>query len=147
VETGVNPNEIYLLLYENESIESLKIYSSVLSTLELFDGDRIAVISMTAEMLERSGAKYDETSLFINVPLKSHQILACIFFKENLNGVKRVSMRSKGNIDVASLALNYDGGGHKNAAGFKIPASFESFEDIKHLIIDYIKEEIRKNSL
>ncbi|OHD13961.1 MAG: hypothetical protein A2Z98_17750 [Spirochaetes bacterium GWB1_27_13] len=145
VDKGTNPNEIYLLLFEHESVESLKILSYVVSTLELVYNNQIAILTLTKDMLEKSGAKYEETSIFINIPLRSHLVKACIFFKENDNGTKRVSLRSKGNIDVAKLALNYDGGGHKNASGFKLSGQFKEFSDAKQIVIDYIIKEIEKN--
>ena len=46
-------------------------------------------------------------------------------------------MRSKGNIDVAVIAQSYGGGGHKTAAGFKCP---KSFEIIKAELLDILKE-------
>ena len=42
-----------------------------------------------------------------------------MFFKENLEGILRCSLRSKGDIDVAVIAQHFNGGGHKTAAGFK----------------------------
>jgi oligoribonuclease NrnB/cAMP/cGMP phosphodiesterase (DHH superfamily) len=39
------------------------------------------------------------------------------------NGEIKASLRSKGDFDVAEIARRYDGGGHRNAAGFTLPAS------------------------
>jgi phosphoesterase RecJ-like protein len=44
-------------------------------------------------------------------------VLAVAFFKEWEPGVYRVSLRSKGEIDIRSVAQQFGGGGHKNAAG------------------------------
>ncbi|HOJ64039.1 MAG TPA: bifunctional oligoribonuclease/PAP phosphatase NrnA [Spirochaetota bacterium] len=139
IDNGTNPNEIYLLLFEQESIESLKILSKVLSTLELYHKEQIAILSLTREMLIETKAKYEEASDLINIPLKSYNIKAVIFFKEHPDGSKRVAMRSKGNVDVATIALAYDGGGHRNAAGFKLREPFNDFNDIKPILIENIK--------
>lgn len=42
------------------------------------------------------------------------------------DGHVHVSLRSVGEFDVSKIARNYGGGGHRNAAGFKVP--FEKFE-------------------
>ncbi len=65
-----------------------------------------------------------------------------LFFKENPEGAKRIAMRSKGDVDVSTIALAYDGGGHKNAAGFKLKHPFNDFDEIKEILINNIRNEI-----
>ncbi len=119
VRTGVNPNYIYSKIYESNSISALKLQSRVLSSLELFYNQSVAVQTMLKEDLEACSALYEESDTLINIPLKSEAIKVSVFFKENEDGLLRCSMRSKGNIDVAEIAVSYGGGGHKTAAGFK----------------------------
>ncbi len=128
VEIGVNPNEVYSRVYESNSTASLMLMSRVLGTLELHLDRRVAVQTMTAEMVRSCAASYDEGHQLINIPLRSAEIRVSIFFKENLAGLKRCSLRSKGNIDVASIAQSYGGGGHKTAAGFKCPGEFAAIK-------------------
>ena len=78
---------------------------------------------MRADMIRQSGAFYEEADQLINIPLKSEDIRVSIFFKENLEGLVRCSMRSKGAIDVAAIAQEFGGGGHRTAAGFKCALS------------------------
>lgn len=139
IDNGTDPNEIYLLLFEQESIESLKILARVLSTLELHYKDQIAILTVTKDMLVETKASYEDVTNLINIPLKSYKVKAVIFFKEHPDGTKRVAMRSKGNVDVSTIALAYDGGGHKNASGFKLREPFLDFRDIKSILIDNIK--------
>ena len=58
--------------------------------------------------------------------MKSEQIRVSVFLKENEEGVIRCSLRSKGDIDVAVIAKEYGGGGHKTAAGFKSKSSIDA---------------------
>jgi phosphoesterase RecJ-like protein len=53
------------------------------------------------------------------------EIRASVFFKELGPTEYRVSLRSKGAIDVAAVARRFGGGGHKNAAGCAVPGSFD----------------------
>jgi phosphoesterase RecJ-like protein len=125
VSLGVQPNETYVNVYESNSISSLVLMSKVLATLELHFDKRVAVQTMTQELLREAGAAYEESDLLINIPLRSGDIRVSVFFKENLEGVKRCSLRSKGNIDVAAIAQSLGGGGHRTAAGFKCLRPFE----------------------
>ncbi len=133
---GVNPNQIYSNVYESNSTPSLILMSKIMSTLELEYNNHVAIQTMDKQDIIASGARYEESDQFINIPLKSRDIKVSIFFKENLEGLKRCSMRSKGDIDVAIIAQSYGGGGHKTAAGFKCPRTFES---VKEEILEKLK--------
>ena len=137
VKHGVNPNFIYSKLYESNSISSLMLQSKVLSTLEFFYDKHVAVQTMTKEDIIESGALYEEADSLINIPLKSEDIRVSIFFKENLEGILRCSLRSKGNIDVAFIAQIHNGGGHKTAAGFK---SKYPLEEMKVKVLDMLNK-------
>lgn len=63
---------------------------------------------------------YEESDTIINIPLKSEAIRVSVFFKENEEGILRCSMRSKGNIDVATIAQSYGGGGTKQQRDLKV---------------------------
>jgi phosphoesterase RecJ-like protein len=145
VKSGADPYEMYQLLYEQESVEFLKILSFVMSTLKLYYHNQIAVIKMSKKLLEKSGATYDESASIINIPLRSKMVKAVVFCKENLSGVKRISMRSKGDIDVVKLATELNGGGHKNAAGFKLSNEIKSFDQVIPRILNYLRQEINKS--
>jgi phosphoesterase RecJ-like protein len=125
VNLGVQPNETYVNVYESNSISSLVLMSKVLATLELHYENQVAVQTMTQDLIREAEAFYEESDLLINIPLRSGDVRVSIFFKENLEGVKRCSLRSKGNIDVAAIAQSLGGGGHKTAAGFKCVRPFD----------------------
>jgi phosphoesterase RecJ-like protein len=125
VKVGVTPNTIYARVYESNSISALVLQSRVLATLELALDNHVSILTMRRQMIIDSGANYEEADQLINIPLKSEDIRVSIFFKENLEGLLRCSLRSKGNINVAEIALHFGGGGHRTAAGFKCRDSLE----------------------
>ncbi len=137
VSLGVNPNFIYSKLYESNSISSLMLQSRVLSTLEFFYDHNVAIQTMLKDDIIKSGAMYEEADSLINLPLKSEAIKVSIFFKENLEGILRCSLRSKGNIDVAFIAQVFGGGGHKTAAGFK---SKFPLEEIRKKVLEMLRK-------
>ena len=125
VSFGVNPNRIHHMVYETKSIASLLLQSTVLSSLELRLTNRVAIQTMLRSTLIESGANYEEGHQIINIPLAAESVEVSIFFKENIDGLLRCSLRSKGAVDVAKIARKFGGGGHQTAAGFKFQDSLE----------------------
>jgi phosphoesterase RecJ-like protein len=118
---GVRPDEVAGNLYDNFTVNRLELLRDVLSTLELFADQKIAVISMSREMIKTAGATDADSETFINYPRALKSVTVAAFIKEKEDGVIGVSLRSKGdNCDVATLSSSFGGGGHKNAAGFKM---------------------------
>jgi bifunctional oligoribonuclease and PAP phosphatase NrnA len=76
-----------------------------------------------------AGGTYDDTDGIINFPLTVKDIQAVAFFKDAGPGDWRVSMRSKGDVDVAAIARSYGGGGHKNAAGCSASGELEQVQE------------------
>ncbi len=128
---GVKPSYIHSALYESSAISMLLLRKNVLSTLELFDDQRIAVQVMTKAILEESHATYEESEDLINLPLQSKSIQVSIFLKEETtgSGAIRCSMRSKGKVNVAQIAQTFGGGGHKTAAGFKSTLALDAIKE------------------
>lgn len=125
VNLGVSPNLVYINLYESNTISALKLQAMVLGSLRLLYQDRLAIQTMTKETLEECGAFYFEGDTLINTPLRSKSVVLSVLLKENPDRILRCSMRSKGNLNVAVVAQEFGGGGHKTAAGFKSPYSIE----------------------
>jgi len=136
VARGVNPNFVYSQVYECNSISSVILQSKVLGSLELLLHNHVAIQVMLKETILEAGAKYEEADQIINIPLKAEAIKVSIFFKEDLNGLLRCSLRSKGPIDVAEIAKCFGGGGHRNAAGFKC---HEPMAEIRKKLIEKLK--------
>ena len=127
---------MYTMIYESNSISALKLQSRVMSTLELHFDSHVAVQKMLKSMIAECNAVYEEADTVINIPLKSEAVKVSVFLKENSEGVLRCSMRSKGNINVASIAQSFGGGGHKTAAGFK---SSIPLEETKEKVLEMLK--------
>lgn len=125
VNHGAVAHEIHNALYESSDLGALLLRKEVLSSLELELDNMIAIQKMGKEILIATGAAYEEAESLINVPLEAKSVEVSIFFKENLEGNLRCSLRSKGKVNVAHIAQTFSGGGHKRAAGFKCKDSLE----------------------
>jgi len=117
---GVRPSEISDKLFDNYSVNRLHLLETVLSTLELYADNKIAIITATREMFARTGANREDTEDFINFPRALRSVKVAVFFKEEDGGLS-ASLRSKGDsCDVSLVANAFGGGGHRNAAGFRL---------------------------
>jgi phosphoesterase RecJ-like protein len=85
--------------------------------MQLARDGRVATLRMDHALAARCGATYDDTEGLINFPLTVREIEAVIFFKESGPGDWRISLRSKGNVNVNAVAREFGGGGHVNASG------------------------------
>jgi len=117
VEAGADPQWIARTHYDSSTLARIRIFGSVLNGMQLDPSGRVAVLTATRETVAGAGGSYDDTDGIINFPLQVKDIQAVAFFKEVGAGDWRVSMRSKGDVDIGAIARAYGGGGHKNAAG------------------------------
>src|SRR4029453_17856827 len=120
MEAGVNPPSVARSLYDNNNLVRLKLFGAGLSRMQLDASCRIATLFVDQHLASESGGTYEDTEGLINLPLTVKEILTVAFFKENGPGDWRVSMRSKGDIDINAIAKEFGGGGHKNASGCSV---------------------------
>lgn len=136
VEAGADPGSISERLYETWSEQRFKLLIRVLNTLEIFD--RVAVTYVSKEMFIETGARPEDTEHFSNFPRMIADIEVSAFFREIDEGWK-VSLRSRGAVDVAVIAERFMGGGHKNAAGYKIRADLKT---AKERLLEALREPV-----
>ena len=117
VEAGVDPPAIARAIFDSNNLGRLKLFGAVLSQMELDASGRVATVTSTRSSPRRRGGTYEDTEGLINLPLTVKEIQAVVFFKEDGPDDWRVSMRSKGEVDVNAVAKEFGGGGHKNASG------------------------------
>ena len=118
----------------------LKLFGAVLSAMQIDATGRIAIVYLDHEMARAAGGTYDDTEGLINLPLTVKEIQAVVFFKQIESEQYRVSMRSKGHIDIGAVAKEFDGGGHKNAAGCTVTGAIDT---LQKLFIERIEHAIQ----
>jgi bifunctional oligoribonuclease and PAP phosphatase NrnA len=117
LEAGVDPVAVARSVYDSNNMGRLKLFGAVLSAMQIDPSGRIAIVYLDHEMARAAGGTYEDTEGLINLPLTVKEIQSVVFFKQTEGDNYRVSMRSKGDIDIGAVAKEFDGGGHKNAAG------------------------------
>ncbi|MCA1828187.1 MAG: bifunctional oligoribonuclease/PAP phosphatase NrnA [Myxococcales bacterium] len=119
LEAGVDPWEMTVRVYEQQPLARMRLLADVLKTLEVHG--KLATITITNEMMARTGSPIDLTDGFINYARSVDGVEVAASFREPSNGGPwRVSFRSRGRVNVAAIAQKFGGGGHHNAAGCSI---------------------------
>ena len=117
VEAGVDPAAVASSVFDNNSLGRLRLFGAVLSRMQLDAGSRLAMMYVDQRLAAECGGTYEDTEGLINLPLTVKELQAVVFFKELGPRDWRVSMRSKGAVDINAVAREFGGGGHKNASG------------------------------
>jgi phosphoesterase RecJ-like protein len=136
---GVDPVHVARNVYDSNNMGRLKLFGAVLSAMQLDPTGRIAIVYLDHEMARAAGGTYEDTEGLINLPLTVKEIQAVVFFKQGDGDEYRVSMRSKGNVDIGAVAKQFGGGGHKNAAGCTAHGGIDA---LKKLFIDKMERAI-----
>lgn len=121
LEAGVDMDAIYQQLYQSERAERVRLQSRAMSSLELLAEGRLAVMMLRKNDFIESAAAVPDTENLINLPMQIKSVEVSMLITEPLDaGPVRVSLRSKGQLDVAQFAEQFGGGGHIRAAGLKL---------------------------
>lgn len=129
VKFGAQPAKLSQSIFYQYPYSKIKLTGSVLSTLKRDETGRIAWIRMTRNAMQESGATEEDTDGIINYPLTIGDVEAAVFFRELPQNTIRVSLRSKNRVNVAQVAEQFGGGGHKNAAGFTLMADYDKLSE------------------
>ena len=130
LEAGVDPRRVASQVYDSYSMGRVRLLGAVLNGMRIDPTGRIAVIQLDNATLRACGGTYEDTDGVINEPLKVKEIVAVVFFKQIEGNEYRISMRSKGDVDVAAVAKEYGGGGHKNAAGCTVGGPIDDLRSV-----------------
>jgi phosphoesterase RecJ-like protein len=116
VRAGANPVEIAHGVYFSNPTSKMRLLGAALNSLERH-GD-LAWMHCTQQDMQRLGALEEDAEGLVNYALGIAGVEVAAFFRELPDGRFRVSLRSKGNVDVAGIAQGFGGGGHLCASGF-----------------------------
>jgi phosphoesterase RecJ-like protein len=141
VAAGIDPPAIARAIFDSNNLGRLKLFGAVLSKMELDTTGRVATVYVDQKLATDCGGTYEDTEGIVNLPLTVREIEAVAFFKEAGPGDWRVSMRSKGDVDVNAIAKEFGGGGHKNASGC---SAIGTLPELKSIFVAKLLEAIDK---
>jgi phosphoesterase RecJ-like protein len=118
VHAGADPARIAQNVYFSNTTAKMRLLGMALSTLHR-EG-HLAWMYVTNEQMNRVEAREEDCEGLVNYALAIEGVEVAIFFREQESGRWRISIRSKGAVDVAEIATNFGGGGHHCASGFSV---------------------------
>ncbi len=132
IDRGADPVSIYSDVYERWSNGRIHLLGEMLSGLQTSEGGMIATVSVTQDMLRRTGTAEVDTDNFTVYPMSVQGVLIGILLLELKDGVK-LSVRSRGEIPINELAKEFGGNGHLNAAGARLHGI--SLEEVRSAVV------------
>jgi len=140
VRIGVRPAKTAEAIFGNYQWPKIELLSQVLATAKRDDTGHVAWMQQTLVMQNQTNASEEDADGFVNFPLAVGEVDAVALFKECELGVYRTSLRSKGDVNVAKVAEQFGGGGHRNAAGCTLKGNLDEVEkQLVPLLQDAVK--------
>jgi len=126
LELGVDAASCYREIYERNSPSFTRLLGLALAGLQLDADGRVVSVRITPEMVASAGANGADVSEMSTPLLAIDGVRIAVLFRELPDGRVKVSLRSKGQLDVHRLALGFGGGGHRNASGIVTEGTLEA---------------------
>jgi phosphoesterase RecJ-like protein len=136
VRAGASPERVAGILYDQRPLTSLRLLAEVTGALELTCSGAVATAILSRAMFERAGADRGDTEGLIDhlrslAGVETVALLRDLVASEAREGSPgecpiKVSMRSRGTVDVEQVARRHGGGGHRNAAGCILHGELET---------------------
>lgn len=118
VNAGASPARIAQAIYFSAPLAKMRLLGAALSGLHK-DGD-LAWMSVNRQQMDQAGALDEDCEGLVNYALGIDGVEVAIFFRELADGRWRISLRSKGLIDVSQIGAYFGGGGHRCASGCSV---------------------------
>jgi phosphoesterase RecJ-like protein len=120
--TGIEHDAIARAIYDTAPFGYLQVLGSALARARLepeaVNGGGLVWTTVPLDERRAAGLGLDAVEPVIDAVRVAEEAEVAVVLKEHEDGTWRVSMRSRGRIDVAAASLRLGGGGHRYAAGF-----------------------------
>lgn len=115
VRSGAKPSDVAQHVYFSNPASKMRLLGAALSNLHR-DG-ALAYMHLSLGEMEKSGGLEEDCEGIVNYALGIEGVEVALFFRELKDGRYRVSLRSKGQVNVGVIAEQFGGGGHACASG------------------------------
>ena len=123
LETGLDPESIYLDVYANAPAGRPRLLAETLQTLVVEEDVGLAWVTVPPGAVERHKLTVDDLDGIVEFPRSVAGVRMALLFREMSQGRVKVSLRSVGDVDVAAFAKPFGGGGHVHASGVALGGS------------------------
>jgi phosphoesterase RecJ-like protein len=114
---GASPAEAGQELYERESLGKLKLLQHYINSLKIECDGRVCIGVLSHGIFEKLGATFEDTEGLVDYARSIDGVEIGVLIEELADGVK-ASLRGKhAKLSMHTIAAQFNGGGHANAAG------------------------------
>lgn len=125
VDAGAAPFRLFKQLYEEDSLGRLKLVGRTLARVQTELGGRLIYTWIEQADFQATGALPSDSEDLINMTLTVEGTEVAVILVEQPSGALKISFRSRSDVDCSRLAEQFDGGGHKRAAGATLPGPLD----------------------
>lgn len=118
--TGVRPSEAYNFIYGTKKLSYMQLLGHVLSSAQTALDDQIGWLHLSLDLLNQFQIDPEDTHAFINHLLIMDNLKVACMFREVEKDLVKLSLRSTGDVNVASIAESMGGGGHPHSSAAMI---------------------------
>lgn len=137
IDLGADPEQINNRLFFENSFHALRTIGKGLANLESYFDGAVNIIYLDYESMNSSDQSEIEELANYSVAIRGGQV--GLFIREVKPSFHKISLRSKGPVDVNQVAKSFDGGGHARAAGCRIEGTKnEVIEMILKVVSDHL---------
>jgi phosphoesterase RecJ-like protein len=136
VANGADPQWVSENVYEMNSPAKIRLLAAVLPTLTIDEGGSVGSLTVTQQAIAAAGALPEHTEGFVDLPRTIRGVKISILYSELPDGRYKLSMRSKGKVNVERVAHTFGGGGHVNAAACRMEGTLA---DIQRRVLEAIR--------
>lgn len=130
-----NAEEIHRHLFSTHTTEKVAFLAKVLSQIEYFGGGQVAVLKLHDKTLREHNLDMDDSRDVIDMLMNVHTLQAAALFREDAPNEYKLSLRSKGRLEVLGVAEAFQGGGHMFAAGAYLRGEYE---ELKRRVVELL---------
>ncbi|HED24352.1 MAG TPA: bifunctional oligoribonuclease/PAP phosphatase NrnA, partial [Firmicutes bacterium] len=140
LEHNLSPGSLSQKVFDERPLSFYILLKEALSGLEFYEQKKIAVMTLSRDIRERSGATTDDLDGIVNYSRNIEGVELGILFYVDKDIEVKVGFRSK-KLDVSVLAGRLNGGGHAKAAGCRLQGNFET---VKNRVMTEARQMLRE---
>jgi phosphoesterase RecJ-like protein len=137
VQAGADPTRLHEQIYEQNTLARQHLNGLVLSRIRLAEGGRVAYTEVRLADYAATGAIPQDTEDMVNCTRAIIGVEVGLFFLEQPAGGVKISFRSRETVDVARIAEQFGGGGHRLAAGATLPTTLP---EAQRRVLDAVRQ-------
>ncbi len=130
LEHNLDAEDIYREVYASDPEGRVRLLADVVETLVVEHERGLAWVTVPPGALERHEVGAEQLEGMVELARSIKGVQLALLFRELANGRIKVSFRSVGEVNVAELAEQFGGGGHRKAAGASLEGVLSEAQEL-----------------